>query len=233
MAYKHPNYTPDELALRFLDIKACESLLGRHTYLYLQCKTREELSTLWCSEDKTPTLGYNYGTYVGYDEIYRCYVEAFESHIKAGDKRMQENFSDIRDAAPEDIYGVGTMYVDTFTTPVIELAGDCQTAKGLWYAPGIVTEIGETRPEARWEWKKVGVDFIKEDGQWKIWHMQFCTDFYITAGTSWAAGSDERTPLLPPTKQETLYQTYSSRQVPQDFPRIPEPYDTFANTFCY
>jgi hypothetical protein len=64
----------------------------------------------------------------------------------------------------------------TQETPVIEVAGDGKTAKGIWYSIGLavrgsVDENGNTSVGTGWMWEKYGVDFIKEDGGWKIWHL--------------------------------------------------------------
>ena len=61
-------------------------------------------------------------------------------------------------------------------TPVIEVAGDGKTAKGIWYSIGIgvrpnVNSDGTYTKSTSWMWEKYAVDFIKEDGKWKIWHL--------------------------------------------------------------
>lgn len=64
----------------------------------------------------------------------------------------------------------GELHIHAMFSPVIEIAGDGKTAKGVWdsFGPNINSgsEIGS------WLWVKYAVDFIKEDGQWKIWHLQ-------------------------------------------------------------
>lgn len=64
----------------------------------------------------------------------------------------------------------GRMFVHSMLTPVIEIAADGKTAQGVWdsWGPLVmnIDVIGD------WLWVKYGVDFIKENGQWKIWHLQ-------------------------------------------------------------
>jgi hypothetical protein len=64
----------------------------------------------------------------------------------------------------------GQLHVHSMLTPVLEIAADGKTAKGVWdsFGPNISTgtEVGS------WLWVKYGVDFIREDDAWKIWHMQ-------------------------------------------------------------
>jgi hypothetical protein len=53
--------------------------------------------------------------------------------------------------------------VNGLTTPVIEVAGDCETARAVWLCPG----LEGTTPT----WTKYACDFKKQDGEWKIWHL--------------------------------------------------------------
>jgi hypothetical protein len=85
----------------------------------------------------------------------------------------------------------GKLILHCTTTPVIDIAGDDETAKGLWTMTGL--ESGLTDPEvaeglpgyfftpgevdgkkvwAHWVWCKYGVDFLKQDGAWRIWHFR-------------------------------------------------------------
>ena len=135
------------------------------------------------------------------------------------------------------------------TTQIVEVAGDRQTAKGIWYSPGAVggaNLLGEIT--ILWMWERYAVDFANEDGEWKIWHLHTYTDFGTRVGTSWAdattdslvgagiSGEDEQGPgfeLPKPDREAVEYHTYSYRQVPQMLPRMPEPYRTFSETFSY
>ena len=73
---------------------------------------------------------------------------------------------------------------------MIEVAGDGQTAKGVWLMAG--TESGLTDPAvaeafpdmyspdevlgkkvwAHWVWCKYAIDFLKQDGEWKFWKFR-------------------------------------------------------------
>ncbi len=65
---------------------------------------------------------------------------------------------------------VGQLHVHPNSTPIIEVAGDGKTAKGVFdsFGPDIacVNEVGN------WLYLRKAVDFIKEPDGWKIWHMQ-------------------------------------------------------------
>jgi hypothetical protein len=139
--------------------------------------------------------------------------------------------------------GIGSIIMHTLTTPIIEVAGDGKTAKGMWYSPGQVTEIGpDGKPMAMWMWEKYGADFVKEDGKWKLWHIHVYTDFAVPPGKSWidpSTGSDfssgdtvERPSEMKPDIAKVTYKEWSPTTVPQLTP-MPEPYYTFSETFSY
>jgi hypothetical protein len=81
----------------------------------------------------------------------------------------------------------GKLILHLSTTPVIEVARDGQTAKGTWIMAGIESgltdaEQAKKQPEhlfspqiidgkrvwAHWIWCKYALDFLYQDGQWKI-----------------------------------------------------------------
>ncbi|MDQ4419289.1 nuclear transport factor 2 family protein [Sphingobium sp. DEHP117] len=84
----------------------------------------------------------------------------------------------------------GKLIFHYVTTPLIEIAGDGQTAKGLWIVNGLESglvdpELAKSMPAWMFEkemvngkkvwmhnvYLKYGVDFIRQDGAWKIWHF--------------------------------------------------------------
>ena len=65
------------------------------------------------------------------------------------------------------------------------------------------------QPRAHWAWCKYGCDFIREDGQWKIWHLHVFGIFLAPYDRSWVEQPedmvdappmlDEHKPDRPPT----------------------------------
>lgn len=170
----------------------------------------------------------------------------------------------------------GKMIVHSLGNPVIEIAGDGQTAKGFWIAVGNETIPYPHLPDLEkdgdpfgprtepadehgihkiihWVWNKYGVDFIKEDGEWKIWHLRTCELMRAPYDQDWVDFSlrnlidnelcalqvpwqgMESTPLTaPPTMPSPDPRSgYSIDQLPLELPLLPEPYETFADTFAY
>ncbi len=70
-------------------------------------------------------------------------------------------------------------------SPLIEVAGDGQTAKGLWSCLGAHNEVGGAGPVANWTWGYFAADFVKEGDGWKIWHLQYLNDVDCICGQSW------------------------------------------------
>lgn len=71
-------------------------------------------------------------------------------------------------------------YVDT---PVVELAGDGKTAKLTCLAPGL--DAAAKALVQNWIYGKYHVDLIKEDGVWKLWHVQWFRTFECAMTAGW------------------------------------------------
>jgi hypothetical protein len=128
----------------------------------------------------------------------------------------------------------GTMFEHQLTTPVIQVAKDGKTAKGLWFSPGHETTPDENgNLVAHWCWGKFGADFIKEDGEWKIWHYHWYDTFMVPYDKSWVDSPQpamdfiEEHPGMTPTVPPTSRSTYFPDQVRKPIPEWPEPYDTW------
>ncbi|MBP2655085.1 MAG: hypothetical protein H6Q73_2654 [Firmicutes bacterium] len=233
--------TLEEKVQKALDINEVQIVMSKHAYYHGLGQNIEELEAIWTKKAPNATFAQNTGYWVGYDSIMNAYGTIHLANQEAALALLRANYPDVA----EDALGAGTLLMHTLTTPIIEIAGDGQTAKGLWYTPGQVTEIGgDGYPSAMWIWEKYGVDFVKEDGEWKIWHMHICTDCtcpvagdtsWVTEATTSAVLKDTETATVSPTPdiEITTYSSYSNTQVPQDIPKMPEPYWTFSETFSY
>lgn len=136
--------------------------------------------------------------------------------------------------------GKGYHSEHNLATPVIVVAGDGKTAKGIWQSPGLMNyvENGENKPF--WTWFKYGVDFIKIDNVWKIWHMHAYEIFTADYETGWAqpvcdwfrekseaakkaAGLDENAPV-------THHNPYSKDYLCEYYPVVPADYETYEGS---
>ena len=97
-----------------------------------------------------------------------------------------------------------------------------------------------------WVWGYMACDFVWENEAWKIWHMQELHDIHTPCGTSWANGPGKtdypREPVFAPMASFKMpapnlkqparaYYTVNRPATPS--PSVPEPYETFSETFSY
>jgi hypothetical protein len=230
---------------RLNDIREIENLMAKHVYYHALLKNKEELLDLWVRETPEPHFAQNQGYYVGYESLMHYYGELNIKMQWEQLKALNKVYPEVE--VKEENLGAGAFQVHALTTSIIEVAGDGQTAKGIWYTPGAIAMVGpDGNARGSWIWERYGVDFAREDGEWKIWHLHCYTDFMSASNEDWAAskkdapmgmgdddGSGAPEGLPRPDREEVTYRTYTPKQVPQDLPRIPEPYYTFSETFSY
>ncbi|NCP18985.1 MAG: nuclear transport factor 2 family protein [Erythrobacter sp.] len=229
------------------DRQQVENLFSRYMYLHNAFED-EQIIPLWAAEGTEGMSAQysNLGKYTQYEKI-------MEYHR----------------GRPSPI---GKLLFHYITTPVIEVAGDGKTAKGLWIVNGL--ESGLTAPEHAanmpdWMFEpnvevdgkkvwmhnvylKYGIDFIKQDGEWKIWHFH-CFEVarapYSMGWIPFAAAAqddsfnfdlmyvgDDGAPVFMPETDEpatVLNNTYRTDTAQHLEARIPEPYNTFSETFSY
>ncbi len=136
----------------------------------------------------------------------------------------------------------GWMFEHDLCSPQIVIADDGETARGVWMSPGHETICfgGVAHPE--WAWGRVAADFIRIDGQWKIWHYHWYRLFRTPFGVPWTetnqqsvskpldkerirrfGGEPEKT--FPPT----YFHPYSTDTYVECAPRTPQPYATWTD----
>ncbi len=181
------------MAQKALDQQEIQNIMSRHVMYHCYGEHQEELEEIWVTEyanQLTASFGQNQGFYVGYGSIWEAYVDGHnETWLASAKSYCENNGIDITGWTDEEILeiygGVGQLLLHVTTTAIIEVAEDGLTAKGFWYSPGMIAESGSS---ANTIWEAYGVDFIKEDGEWKIWHLHMYTDFmgsyYLELGGS-------------------------------------------------
>ncbi len=236
--------TPEEQVTRWEHIRAIENLVGKMTYYGIYRWEYKVWEELWCKKAEEPTMGFNNGYYKGYEAI-EGYYKAFSDLVDLKTKVVKEaNPEEFEGKTLEEMRGAGSLDVNNFTTPIIELADDMQTAKGLWYYMRGNTDYDETGIATYHQWGWLGIDFIYEDGAWKIWHMVSAEDLNFRAGTTWVEKA-EPLPVKPeyaaiaefkmpqPNVPGDIYELWHDRRKAVDFPGVPQAYGTFADTFSY
>lgn len=231
-----------ELARR-RDREEIENLAARYQHYWTAGQGGRIVDELWArrAEDVSSEVGPS-GVYIGLERLASYYQ---------------------KEAA------AGRLTVHTMTTPDIQVAGDGRTARGLWLSIGSESdagELGEHPPKtlqerllltsrdsqgrayrAEWVWQKFAVDFLREDGRWKLWHLHVYELFRCPYQTDWVAFSSQRQALdglrtdtlftpdrLPPpgaprefnaTEASTFHWQYAVDAVPVLQPEPLKPYE--------
>ncbi|PKS11399.1 hypothetical protein jhhlp_003162 [Lomentospora prolificans] len=237
----------EKLAQRAYDRGAVENVFSRYMHLHNVFED-EQIKALWVKRG-TPGIHAQYtnaGVYTDYDS-----VMAYHSGRPAP---------------------AGKLILHETTTPLIEVAEDGETAKGFWLMAGVESGLSEPNnvgampeflyePECKnvggrrvwthWVWCQYALDFLKQDGEWKIWHFRclevtrapFSENWITFAEKNQVAfdkdlayfGNDGKavfmpTPDEPAVKRADVYGPNRSRKL--DVP-LPSPYKTFSEVEEY
>lgn len=214
--------TRDKLTVQYLKRKAirdCLNLVGRQAFYYSRFEMRK-LVKLWADRIDC-TLELPFGTYEGIGGIKRRFI------TDMGDRNDPETAK----------YMEGTMMFIGCSSDNFQVADDLKTARASFLSPGIEAygpniKLKDYRNTAMWRYAKYGIDFICEDGEWKIWHMHVFQVFETPWDTCWTKGEPyagypirdthiDREPLRP------IYQWQMTAVYPHDEPLPPTEYKSF------
>lgn len=225
-------YTDAELIERVWDIENIKTLVHKRVYYIADDNRAGELSDLWVSKPenmKTAAFGRNWGYYTDMDKIKYYYIDRHDEHLL---RQKEQN-------GAEEV-NIGNLYAQPASTGLVQLAGDGQTAKGMWYCIGQQTSaLADGTADARWMLERVAIDFIKEDGDWKIWHMVIATDLNCEAGEDYSKQPvyidwdkdpvklEFGTPTLEVLTHDATFNWWD------DYPFIPLPYESFTDDISY
>ncbi|MFO1400988.1 MAG: nuclear transport factor 2 family protein [Steroidobacteraceae bacterium] len=238
-------------AERALAMWQVQGVMSKHEYYHAAGLNSEEIDALWVSPTgeyaKTATFASPAWVMNGLDTVKRAYGEQNQQNRVKALEALSKVDPSVKNV-PENLGAGHEWAMHTSTTPVIEVAGDGKTAKGIWYSPGmgLMTSIVDGKPQVRgtFFWEKYGGDFVKEDGQWKIWHMQMAYDFTPQLDGKWLEfgkpkgmkeAGERMQQEMPPgfSKPKYSYPSFSPQRSSIIYPPIPEPYYTFGETFSY
>lgn len=237
------NLQIEHLVERWEDRRDVKNQMGKFMHYLLLKKEAAIVDDLWSTRDDI-CYGVNGGWYVGQAQV-RDYFGWFPGYTAKVAQCLRAKFPEKFEGKNDDeIFGIGLLELKSISNYVIEVAEDGETAKGLWFCLGCNAEVTTRGPEASWTWGYFAGDFVYENDDWKIWHLQYLNDIDSLCGQSWGKEvtpypeEDVFAPLgqfeMPPyTVAETVRPLYRVDRPLTLTPRIPEPYDTFANTFSY
>lgn len=207
---------------RVRDFQEIQNIMGRYAYITM-AGAQEERVALFAK--KAPGVRVYFGE--------QGYFEGPDAPQKAWggmSASMAEGGKDSR---------IGRMAIHAPICPVIEVAGDGKTAKGVWLGLGLLAmknkETGE--PTGAWEWDKYGVDFIKEDGEWKIWHFHIYRLLHgWNVDEKWIDQFKKPEPFLAGLKPDGPAiddNPYRPDTIQRIVPKPPEPYETWTDVNMY
>ena len=229
-------YTDAETMQRAYDVYLIKNVMARHAYFHAYDMHEREIDEIWVGRPEhkeTASFGQNWGYQVGLELIRRNYVAINELNRMKDLRALREKHPDIECESANR--ATGSMLMHCLTTPYIEVAGDGETAQGMWYSPGQVTFAKPDGVDAMYLFELYGADFIKEDGEWKLWHLFIGTDIMHSPGVDMT-----NVPVDAPefdlndedeeTNMKLTYEldAYTSRYNRSHYPAIPKPYGTFA-----
>ena len=153
-------FTTEQLTVRWEDQRAIKNLMGKYANCVLLNREHDIYGMFWSKRDDV-TLMFNDGAYTGAASV-KAYYDACHDRNALVAKLMQKRFPDVLGGKSDDeIYGVGPFKVKPMACPVIEVAGDGKTAKGLWFCQGAYNDVETCGPVAHWTWGYFAVDFAK------------------------------------------------------------------------
>lgn len=237
-------YTSEQLVGIFEDQRDLKNLMGKVCFTMLLKREKDMVASFW-SQREDICLGLNGGWYVGRAAV-AGYYQALHDHTAEATEFLKKAFPDrMEKLTEEEQFGAGSMDVKPMDTAVIEIAGDGESARGIWYSRGTYNDLTPQGPLAFWKLGVYACDFVREEGQWKILNMLNLTDIHVPGGRSWGDPNPAPYPDLPefagakpfqapaPTHPQVLRETYYPGRPFAPLPEPPVPYETLAETDTY
>ena len=227
------------------DYRQIMNAMGKHVFGYYGQIQEEELDKYWSKRDD---IVYAHGSmaYYGRQDVYNYYTGMTAALKQQGREVAEEFYGEKYD----EQYGPGYKVMNMLLSPYIEIAADRQTARGVWMAYAYMSHLKRETgmPETSLGLSRYSAEFIREDGQWKLWHRVDhveCGLEYKGPGTMMPPlpkkkdGEKPGGPPMPTIKyvgQKTLKQRSGSNSPCEPSypePKIPEPYQTWSEENSY
>jgi hypothetical protein len=126
----------------------------------------------------------------------------------------------------------GFLVIHEAVNPVIEINKDGTRAKGLWWSPGLYTALVDGKLVPEWEYGRYIMEYVKEDGEWKILKCKWRRTFAATyEGKGWVEGPiiHQKYPGYRPRPEPDKPTTYDKPYVIDEAitfgPPPPDPYN--------
>lgn len=215
-----------------------KNLMGRYTRALLHKEEQTIPEQFWSSREDI-TLGINEGWYCGQKSI-GSYYKYFSQVTSTTDAIMKKLFPQI---SPE-AHGIGYLEMKSLSGDLVEVSGDGLSAKGMWNCAGQKVEYTLAGPMTFLTYGTYAVDFVREAEGFRILNMQYLEEICHPQGEKWWQPPAQRPEMdafaalrsmTPPAPDipEQLWQRYDPERKMAALPPMPEPYETFSDTFSY
>ena len=129
----------------------------------------------------------------------------------------------------DDRVGAGNLAIHMTVNPLIEINRDRTKAKGIWHSHGYCSFVGPAGYKQFLCLGKYDMEYVKEDGEWKIFKFVYRQAFMCSYENGWVeepvAASIAGSPENKPDKPVTEYLPYSRYRINVFGPPPPEPYE--------
>jgi hypothetical protein len=202
----------ERLLLAKVAQRECQNLIARYCHYRSACRDRDILA-IWSNQNDT-RVEMPWGVYDGKESVERFYAQECVNHEDLENRK-------------------GYLFVDALSTPVIQVAADLKTARGAWFSQGVRSNRAGEEVSADWRWTKLAVDFIYEDGSWKIWHLAvyplldtpYDVPWYDAPKLTQEDFADYHPDRAPTARY--LWSFHEDNRYPLGHPVTPKPYDNF------
>jgi SnoaL-like domain len=156
-------------------------------------------------------------------------VEIGDRGVYMGEAALRKLFS-----AQFTMSLAGNLLIHYLATPMIEVAADGESARGVWRSPGIeaVVPAGGGRPVPLWSFGAYAVDFIRQGADWKILHLHWFRTIKCSYEQAWVDDlSMTHTGRLPggtAVQATTYHNPYTPESVQEPVPPCPPPYESMT-----
>lgn len=239
MYYDKKTFTDEEMIVRIWDKECIKDLISRRAFYYANNRRADELRELWVTDEerrRTASFGGNTGFYVGMEAISKWYVDQSKSIWR---ERLHPYVEKGITDADEKNLGFGTMVFHTANTPLIYIAEDGMTARGMWSCEGQETYGTPDGGRAYFVQAVLAGDFVKEEDGWRIWHLVICNDLFVEAGEDFG---DQ--PISVPVEEDPIESQFGTPTLPKEvhnskfnwadnYPPMPLPYDAYRDEEGY
>ena len=237
------SYSADELLDRMEWRREIRNVMGNISHDYAVKDEARVFERYWTKEQE-PCLGINTGYYKGREAV-AGYYRALGEEIALTSSLIQKSFpKELGELSAEKVYGVGMMTYLPFDSHVIEIAEDTKTAKGIWNIRGSYSYLTPSGPVANWTYGWAAVDFVHENGEWKVMNMLLVYNIDHQCGVPFC-GEEKSYPAVEdfaeiasfkmpePNVPCNVMETFRPDRPRTGSPEVPVPYSTFADTFSY